>query len=404
MEILMKSTLKSLLITSMLTLPSVFASHSILETESDTPPAAATVATTQSTLLRLPIDALKLTVGTVHMAFDIGWLNTSDLAKLTLVSKKFNTLTQPVITAMNWRCSLVTRMILQTTDSQDEIMSKLFKLSLDPSFDNFLDLAIKRKFPMTKVTPETHAELINKINRNVTIHPTEREILICMLPNATPLDIHNAAYKVRELGKQYPEGSEERLQYHDRSAALIEHAATHPHATLGDILNSALAFLQLGKLYPVGSNKRLQYHDRSAELYEHAATHPNATLYDILSTAKGFHELGTLHPEGSEKRLQHIDKSAELYEHAANLPNATPQNILNAVCRVRELGTKYHNKSAALSEHAANHPNATPENILTAAQGLRALGYLYPVGSNERIRYATKAAVLLKKHGLTKQN
>ena len=36
----MKHTLKSLLITSMLTLPSVFASHSILETESDTPPAA----------------------------------------------------------------------------------------------------------------------------------------------------------------------------------------------------------------------------------------------------------------------------------------------------------------------------------------------------------------------------
>ncbi|QOL20466.1 hypothetical protein [Candidatus Bodocaedibacter vickermanii] len=248
----MTHTLKSLLITSMLTLPSVFAtSDTLLETESDGNPTVtttvATVAPSQSTLLRLAVAPIHLIVGQIHTTFDMGWLNGQDVADLALISKKFNTLAQPVLNAIKWRSFLVPRILLQTTDPQNETMLTLFRVSLDSTFDNVLNLALDRRFLMHKVSAETGSELINKINNTATFTDIQKKILISILPNSTPLDIFDAAVGLSTLG----------APYHDRAATLFELSANRPDSTPKNILFAA---------HSLRSYLGAPYHDRAATL------------------------------------------------------------------------------------------------------------------------------------------
>ncbi|MBH1989673.1 MAG: hypothetical protein I8H80_00655, partial [Alphaproteobacteria bacterium] len=263
----MTPTLKSLLITTVLTLPSVFAADdTLLENASDAQPAVtavATVATPQSSLSRLPVQLIQLVVGHAHATFGIGYLNGRDVAALALTSKKFNALAQPVLNATKWLSLLTPRILLQITDPLDTAMLTLFKVSLDLTFDNLLNikLAINHNFSMITVTPETHTKLVDRINNIATFTDIQKQILINILPNATPWNILDAA---RTLLLNFE------AQYHDRAAALYELFAEHPNTTQNDILE------ELAALWFCGN----QYHDMVAELYERYANLPNARPED----------------------------------------------------------------------------------------------------------------------------
>ena len=333
----MTPALKSLLITTVLTLPSVFAADdTLLENESDARPAVttvATVATPQSSLSRLPVQLMQLVVGHANATFGIGYLNGRDVAALALTSKKFNALAQPVLNATKWLSLLTPRILLQTTDPLDTAMLTLFKVSLDLTFDNLLNikLAINHNFSMITVTPETHTKLVDRINNIATFTDIQKQILINILPNATPWNILDAA---RTLLLNFE------AQYPDRAAALYELLAKHPNATLMNILYAANALGARGD----------QYHDRAAVLYELFAEHPNAYPLNILDAANALRDLGT----------QYHDRAAALSERCVNLITKNPENILDVANIFLSFGDQYHDRAVTLYERYVNLTKAEP--------------------------------------------
>jgi hypothetical protein len=178
------------------------------------------------------------------------------------------------------------------------------------------------------------------------------------------------------LGSFSPAGSPERADYNDRAAALHEKSAHDQNATLHDILSAADGLKYLGA----------KYHPKAAELYELAAKHATATLDDILRAADGLKYLVS----------KYRPKAAELYELAAKDKNANPDDIQSVARGLSLLGSNYHDRAAVFYEKFANH-QGTPYSIKLAADGLRGLGSKYPDGSDERTAYNNRANALLSR-------
>ncbi len=206
-------------------------------------------------------------------------------------------------------------------------MLTLFKLSLGVTFDNVLNLVLDFRFPIIKVTPETHTKLVDKINNTNTFSPRQKQILIDTLPNATPQDILRAAGKLYDFGSEHSQNSPERLRYYDNIAALYKRSATHPDATPEVILFAGRSLRDLG----------VPYYDRAA-VYNLCAVHKNATPLHIRRAALGFYTLGT----------PYHGRTAELYELSANHPNATPEIILSIANGLRVLDDPHNERADAL--------------------------------------------------------
>ncbi len=181
------------------------------------------------------------------------------------------------------------------------------------------------------------------------------------------------------------------VEYSERAAELYELAANHATATVEDILYAANQLYLIGFESAPGSTKS-EHYERAAALYEIAANRPTATVTDILRAASKLYSIHLRVSPGSAKCAEHNDRTAILYELAASRADATPDDILGAADELRNLKSKYYQRVAALYELAASRATATPTDILRAADGLKSLGR-ESLGSVESEYYQRAAAL-----------
>jgi hypothetical protein len=219
---------------------------------------------------------------------------------------------------------------------------------------------------------------------------------------ATVRNILTAADELKFLGNNIYDGSVKSAERHGKARTLYELAANHATATVEDILYAANQLYLIGFESAPGSTKS-EHYERAAALYEIAANRPTATVTDILRAASKLYSIHLRVSPGSAKCAEHNDRTAILYELAASRADATPDYILGAADELQSLGreslgsveSEYYQRAAALYELADSHRTATVTDILRAAEGLKALGSVCR-GSAES-EYYQRAAVLYKK-------
>jgi hypothetical protein len=208
---------------------------------------------------------------------------------------------------------------------------------------------------------------------------------------ATVRNILTAADELKFLGNNIYDGSVKSAERHGKARTLYELAANHATATVEDILYAANQLYLIGFESAPGSTKS-EHYERAAALYEIAANRPTATVTDILRAASKLYSIHLRVSPGSAKCAEHNDRTAILYELAASRADATPDDILGAADELRNLKSKYYQRVAALYELAASRATATPTDILRAADGLKSLGR-ESLGSVESEYYQRAAAL-----------
>jgi hypothetical protein len=180
----------------------------------------------------------------------------------------------------------------------------------------------------------------------------------------------------------------------DEHTALVDAINNHPIFYHGDkeVLNGIVPnaipndILKAAKVLP---RRGPAYYERAAKLYDLLANRDGAPSRDIQLAADGLLRMGpAYHP-----------RAEALYERSVNHPDATPKYIRWAAKRLDALGSQYHDKAAARYEQSANHPNSEPYDIREAAYGLRILGSKLHQGSAECNDYQNRAAALRRKLG-----
>jgi hypothetical protein len=322
----MNHTLKSLLITSMLTIPTVFASHdSLFGTNSDAQPAAAATALGQPTLVQ-----------------------------------------QTDVPALLKEADRLRNLKTSTMDSAEKI--RLHTASAD-----LYETAAKHP----NATPEFIRQAANNVSCLVAPISDRALPLFELFVNSsgvTPLHIQAAADTLNNWKIKHAVHSDDtsyaRLQHIKKVIKLFEFSTTHPKSTLEDILKAADKLGEFEKQerlrrYEEYQTKRpaeiVLYLDGSVAFYEQAANHPDATLenirfaadkvsratlVNIRLTADKESNLGDYYPEGSDERNLHLEISAKLYTKLANHLEATPGDILNVANSLNALAKTYPMDSA----------------------------------------------------------
>jgi hypothetical protein len=290
----MNHTLKTLLTTTLLTLPTAFGSaeHAgAVDSDSEqltyVTRALPTFAPTTSTLGRFERDLpiIGRVVGhRTFESFEVGFLDMKNVSNLCLVSSGFNAFAQPVLDrAKAWKQTNIIPKLLQSApfDPEDQKKINFLGISTDASFYNILKTALNVKFWIVLMSDKDHAAYVSAINGNAMFSDPQKQILRGLLPNATPEDILGAAESLGGLGSNY----------HDRAEELFERFASHPTTTPQDIRATADEIQhQLGH-YPEGSEQRTRCFDRAKKLLRRSACRPDATPYDIQWAAVGIMEL-----------------------------------------------------------------------------------------------------------------
>ncbi len=380
----MKHTLQSLLMTTVITLPTAFGSEpfSGFEDESTTVEQSSIVTTSQRprSILVLPPELLRKFSGEVvkenskevaeqlsecavqsSRGITLGLLDLKDVCRLALTSTNWHKIAQPVLTALNiWRHSNVVPRLLErfSNTSENKALLTFLGIKTDESFDYILNAAFALNSWTKKMTANEHKALVPLINVNRIFNDTEKDIIKGLLPNATPNDILRAANGLRYLG------------FTDRAEALYEKSAQHLTATPDDIrlVADGLTVLRLtdrvAPLYEKSAHrlKFLRFTDRAAALYELAAQHITATPGNIRLAA------------GALKTLGLIDRAVALYEQSALHPKAHPDDLRLATDALKALG--FTDTAAALYEKSGHYPNTDLGSIQRAADGLKALGLI----------------------------
>ena len=288
----MNHTLQSLLITSMLTIPTVFASHdSLLATNSDTQPAAA------ATACRLPMRPELIAPALIKKADSFRYLGMS------------------------------------TKDSEEKLRFHTESAKL------YEDAAKHAVFP----------EFIRRAANNVSclVAPvSDRALPLFELflnkSDVTPWHIRDAADTLNNFKGTHGSNSAERLRHIKKVIKLFELSTTHLESTLRDTFYAADKLRIFGEKEKKPEEKVL-YLDASAAFYEQGANHPATTVNDILFEAKKSSDLGDSVPWDN---LQLHIKASILFKLAANHPDATPENIRFAADGLNALANKYPEDSA----------------------------------------------------------
>jgi hypothetical protein len=374
----MKHTLQSLLMTTVLTLPTAFGSEPLSASTDPTTAAAAAVTTQssivttsqrpQSTLDRFPVGVANQISGCAvksSSGITLDFLDLKNVYRLARVSRNGGEVAQPMLTALNiWRHSNVIPRLLQgTLDTPDLPMLRLFRINTDASFDNVLKAAFAVNPWTMKMPAHEHTALVAFVDNDPTFTAPQKNILKSLLPNATPDDILRAALGLKDLGLT------------DTAAALYERIASRDNATTDDIKTAAGGLIYLSLI------------DRAAVLYELVANRDGAIRDDILSAADGLRGLGLIH------------RAAVVLELAANRDGAPSHDIRLAVDKLRDLGPAYHARAATLCELYLNLDldGVTHNYIASEADALLNLGSKYPEGYPERSEYHDRAAKLYEK-------
>ena len=373
----MKHTLQSLLIITVLTLPTAFGETLDLSGDSAAVPekessSIVEISTRpQPPIYRLHKDILEVIFGLAHNVendkkLHPGFTNLQALKALALTCSGLSDVAQSMLREVR-KIDVVHRLLQGGVPTPyDAGILTFLGINTAAPFDNVLNAAFAVKSWMKKMGPERTA-LVAAINRHPTFTDNQKIILSGLLPNATTLDIKRAASRLRVRG----------TAYHDKAAAFFERVVQHPGATAFLIQRIARELRDLGTAY----------YPKAAVLFELSANHVGATADDIRSAATGFYYLGSAY----------YPKAAALYEKSAHHVGATADDICEAAHEVFKLGTAYHKSAAKLYELAAQHRKATRHYIRSAADGLRDLGSTYPEGSAERTDYQTRAEALRKK-------
>lgn len=339
----MKHTLKSLLITAVLTLPITFAADLPIGDTPDSKPVS---------FNSLPIEVSSLISGVVDSKkiLSSGFLTLPEVAALAQTSTKWHAALQPIInTANTWRNSAVAKRLLDFGPKTQEDINilRFFGISQDNLFNTLLDLFFDKRIIQNDTDHMTgliadNTNLTNYekslITRIIGIQHNKR-----IIPRT---DIVDVADKLRALGPGY----------YDKAAILYERAAQNCNSSLF-ILTVVDNLSRLG----------LKYYDKVAAILEQFANHPNAISYDIRAAAVGLRGLGP----------NYYVRIAELLEKSANHPKASSYDIQAAADELGNLGPDYYLRASELYEHYVNHSNATLADIRWAASGLSKLGQVY---------------------------
>jgi hypothetical protein len=238
----MKYTLKALLTTTLLTVPTAFGSAAHpdeggrLEAVHASAVVVAATARPALTVDRLPIDIGLVAGCRTREGFIVGFLVAKDVSNLSRVSRRFNAQVQPVLDqAKAWQRTNVILKLLQSApiDPEDQKKINFLGTSTNPSFDDVLNklLAIKREVVEDRAKDIRHKVLGDAIASNESFDSTQKLILKGLLPNATSREIREAAriyanslYKtsniVDALYKEFAEHKD--TTYHDIQEAECE--------------------------------------------------------------------------------------------------------------------------------------------------------------------------------------
>ena len=187
-----------------------------------------------------------------------------------------------------------------TNDSFDDILNAAFDIALwtmlmTPTQHTDLVVAINEhrtfiadekiilKGLLPNATPTVIECAADKLSWCGTAYHHKTEALYKLSanhPDATPENIREAAYGLDYLG------------FTDSAAALYKLSAKHAFATAADIRLAASGLQALGSKYPDGSPKRTKLYTSAAELFEQSGHHRTATQDDIWSAAAELEALG----------------------------------------------------------------------------------------------------------------
>lgn len=311
----MKHALRSVLITSILTLTSVFGSEEeFLHEKQNSSAAENCVITAQSqtskivknfTILDLDNDILDMIILEYSMV--------EDLINLTKSNKKFSSRIQPIL--KNLKSFMVSR-----------ITPILNRPALTP--DEFNMMRLLREDP--------------------TSYSYSKELSIS--------DYQRAARKLA-FRKEVKFFWKWKWQMLPEAADLFKLAATHPDATVKDMLDIAQEVSTFGA----------PYKNRATHLFELAVNHPNAIAEHIFTAAFKISSFGE----------EYKEKAAVLFERLAQCPDTRASSTLDAAEEILKFGTEYNGRALDLLELAASHKSATPMDVLRAAQLIVVAGEEY---------------------------
>ena len=396
----MKHPLQSVLLTTVLTLPTVFGSVDQLPTSTDQTTAD------QSYIVKLSRRAFDLRDDPAAVArLYLGSLNNgsllSDVSFVATQLEKLEYIASAIQAYERSKALPKTRIYtgfantkiarlqqqLHTASNSDNTSLSTFRENLATSFNEALAVAVAANLWTIQMSDDECTALLAVINTHPTLTSAQKTILECLLPNATPYDIRCAANGLQDLGSQY----------HDSAAKLWQEFANRDGATQWDIQIAAEKLKALGtKYYPIAAElwqeftnrdgatpddielagngfRNLGLIDRAIELFNRLTALPGETSEVMRFRAIGFSNLGSISPEGSAERTMNYAKAAELYELWANRDGATSDEIQMAAFGIIGLGFEYHSRAADLYKLLANRDGATPEDIELAGDGFRNL-------------------------------
>ena len=242
----MKHTLQSLLITTVLALPTAFGALQIADSSAPTTTHSSTVGifnSSKPSLAGLIQDVLEDISGLVYISedgikFDCGWLDPDALSRLALTCSWLNQLVQPVLNSIKVlrENNSIPRLLQSHLTSQDRalqlvgVSKRSFNESGAVPFNELLNAAFAVRFWTIPMTATEHTALVDLIKEHPTLTSDQKDILRGILPNATPDDIRWAGFKLQKLGLT------------ERATAFFERSGDHPTATpihievVGDLL------------------------------------------------------------------------------------------------------------------------------------------------------------------------
>lgn len=444
----MKHPLKTLLISSVLTLPTTSGANAAgyqatLNEEAQQRGVQTQAATIKGTFRQLPFDLRDSIFGVLtadrsktskaekadrsktseaeKVVFTLGYLNILDIYRLARTTRALNKKLQPILRAAKALRPTLMLSKLMPNVSFPSIKPTMLNLNgfekvlpYPVSFDDFLGILLDTQLHSMPISNDDKIGAWSKIEVTKNLSHDDWIILGNLFPNSTPLDILLVTTRLFE--KNDP-------KYYERIEKIIHKALSDPAIELQDIELAGIKLIELGKRYYCISNSEASSRattifDSAVKLFETAANNPNTTPKDILRFAEQVFGLGK---EYDDRVAGLFNRVAKLYETRIPHTNPTPNDYITIAVELQRLMesnkiTKHANEKyimkacydlvETLFELAANHSEATPDNIVRAAGGLHYHGEayhdkaakLYIIAGNHPA--ASKAAILEAAHRL----
>jgi hypothetical protein len=347
-ETFMKHPLKTLLITSVLTLPTTSGANAAgyqatLNEEAQQRGVQTQAASIKGTFWQLPVDLRDSIFGvltpdrsktnkTEPVVFTLGYLDILDIYRLARTTRALNKKLQPILRAAK---ALNPTLFLSKVLPNMSIPSKkptvlnlndfekLGVMQYPGSFDDILGILLDVLYtPKPAVTPEEIEIAKASIHSLQVLSEKQKNVLVSLLKPSTTSDIINASKELATLGKAY----------YNIAASLYESSSSLGEATPYDLVNAGINLIKLGSTY----------RDRGAGVLVKIASHPLARPMELHATAS---ELRSLWKDNHAL-------AAKLYEDSAYCRFVTSDDIRRAAQGLRNLGSAYHDKADKLRELA----------------------------------------------------